>query len=161
MSTPTHYTTLQVPLEATLEELRVSYHRLALATHPDKKGGDVALFQAVQLAWETLSCPASRELYNGTLAQQGAHRIRPGGTPMHVIPSEEVKVGEWEERWCGEQGADGSSSGGKATNNRVTEWIHHCRCGDVYTLGGQERANKVDIVPCNGCSLVVKVVYEE
>jgi diphthamide biosynthesis protein 4 len=155
-SHPTHYTTLEVPLDATLEELRASYHRLALATHPDKKGGDVALFQAVQLAWETLSCPASRDLYNGTLAQQqGARHSRPGGTPMHIIPSEEVKVGEWVERWGGEQGVS------SASGTKVQEWIHHCRCGDVYTLGGQERANKVDIVPCNGCSLVVKVLYEE
>ncbi|KAF0774844.1 hypothetical protein AaE_001455, partial [Aphanomyces astaci] len=34
-----------------------------------------------------------------------------------------------------------------------------CRCGEYYVLTEDEVEDLVDIVPCDGCSLVIRVEY--
>lgn len=51
-----HYQTLGVAKNATPEDIKKAYRRLAAIHHPDK-GGDTAEFQKVQAAYETLSDP--------------------------------------------------------------------------------------------------------
>jgi len=65
-----YYETLDVPDTADASVIHAAYKRRALATHPDK-GGDVAEFQRVLDAFQTLSDGARRELYNRQLLEQG------------------------------------------------------------------------------------------
>ena len=63
-----HYQTLGVAKNATPEEIKKAYRRLASIHHPDK-GGDTAMFQNIQTAYDenigcfTLSTPALKGCY--------------------------------------------------------------------------------------------------
>jgi len=61
-----HYETLGVSQTATPEELKSAFRKLAKQHHPDV-GGDVAKFQAINEAYNTLSDPNSRAHYDHTL----------------------------------------------------------------------------------------------
>ena len=50
--------------EATIEEIKESYRRLAHRWHPDKKGGRVEKFQMIQKAYLTLGNKLRRETYD-------------------------------------------------------------------------------------------------
>lgn len=58
-----HYATLGVAKNATPEDIKKAYRRLAAIHHPDK-GGDTAEFQKVQAAYETLSDPQKKQQYD-------------------------------------------------------------------------------------------------
>lgn len=59
-----HYETLGVTKDTTAEEIKKAYRKLASKHHPDKEGGDTALFQDIQVAYETLSDPQKRAQYD-------------------------------------------------------------------------------------------------
>lgn len=58
-----HYETLGVQPNATPDEIKKAYRKLASTHHPDK-GGSTATFQAIQAAYETLSDPAKRQQFD-------------------------------------------------------------------------------------------------
>jgi curved DNA-binding protein len=58
-----YYEILGVSEQATPEEIKKSYRKLAAQHHPDK-GGDTAKFQDISRAYETLSDPAKRQEYD-------------------------------------------------------------------------------------------------
>ena len=60
---PDHYQTLGVSRTASPEEIKRAYRRLASQHHPDK-GGDTQQFQAIQQAYDVLSDPAQRKVYD-------------------------------------------------------------------------------------------------
>ncbi|MEJ3405151.1 DnaJ domain-containing protein [Rathayibacter sp. YIM 133350] len=60
-STP--YEVLGVRASATEDELKRAFRRLLRETHPDR-GGDVARFHAVQIAWEQVGTPTARAAYD-------------------------------------------------------------------------------------------------
>ena len=70
-----HYQTLGVAKNATPDELKKAYRRLASIHHPDK-GGDTAQFQKIQVAYDTLSDPQKRQQYENPQPQGF-----PGGFP--------------------------------------------------------------------------------
>jgi curved DNA-binding protein CbpA len=49
-----HYEALMLPRSATLAEVRTSWKKLIVKTHPDKNGGDDEMFQRVQGAYEAI-----------------------------------------------------------------------------------------------------------
>ena len=59
MNQPTnHYETLGLSRAASQKEIKSAYKKLAQQNHPDKAGaGNVALFQAINTAYQTLSDP--------------------------------------------------------------------------------------------------------
>lgn len=57
------YAELGVRPDTHLADLQSAYRRAALTAHPDK-GGSAAAFQRLTVAFEVLSCPATRELYD-------------------------------------------------------------------------------------------------
>lgn len=61
----TLYEILGVRPEATGDEIRKAYRRLAQQHHPDK-GGDASLFCEIQKAYEVLSSPSLRAEYDAT-----------------------------------------------------------------------------------------------
>ena len=72
-----HYNTLGVAKNATPDEIKKAYRKLASQHHPDK-GGDKAKFQDIQAAYDTLSSPEKRQQYDNPMPQ-GFHSQ--GGMP--------------------------------------------------------------------------------
>lgn len=70
------YRVLAVASDASREEIKKAYYKLALQLHPDRKGGcqedTTAAFQRVGQAYEVLSDPARRALYDQTGVIEGA-----------------------------------------------------------------------------------------
>lgn len=57
------YARLNLTRSATADEVRGAWRRVARATHPDQ-GGDLASFQGAKEAWDTLSDPGARAIYD-------------------------------------------------------------------------------------------------
>lgn len=59
-----HYETLNVSPNATIEEIKKSYRKLAKQYHPDTNGGDDAQFKKIAEAYEVLGDPNSKKSYD-------------------------------------------------------------------------------------------------
>ena len=72
-----HYKTLGVPRDASQDDIKKAFRKLAMTHHPDK-GGDPAEFQKINEAYNTLSDPDKRFQYDNPHARPnfGQH---PGG----------------------------------------------------------------------------------
>ena len=66
-----HYDVLGVAKNATTDEIKRAYRKLASQHHPDK-GGDTARFQQVQSAYAVLSDPQQRQEYDNPTTNQFA-----------------------------------------------------------------------------------------
>lgn len=62
-----HYTVLGIDKNATLEDIKKAYKKLALQYHPDKNGGDSQLFKRINEAYQILSDPTKRQDYDNSL----------------------------------------------------------------------------------------------
>jgi curved DNA-binding protein CbpA len=65
-----HYELLGVPVQATQDQIKSSYRRLALRYHPDKTGGDARYdeqFKRITAAYNVLSDPEKRRQYDHRL----------------------------------------------------------------------------------------------
>jgi DnaJ-class molecular chaperone len=78
-----HYQTLGVNKNATPEEIKRAYRKLASSNHPDK-GGDTAVFQKIQNAYDVLSDPQKREQYDSPGVQGFSGFNGPGGFHFNV-----------------------------------------------------------------------------
>ena len=58
-----YYEIFEVNKDASAQEIRKAYRKLAIKLHPDK-GGDPAKFQELQNAYEVLSDPKKTEIYD-------------------------------------------------------------------------------------------------
>lgn len=65
-----HYSTLGVNRNASQDEIKRAFRKLASQHHPDK-GGDTAKFQAIQAAYDVLGDPAKRQAYDNPQPQFG------------------------------------------------------------------------------------------
>jgi len=63
-----HYQTLGVARNATPDDIKRAYRKLASKHHPDR-GGDTATFQTIQTAYDTLSDPSKRQQYDNPQPQ--------------------------------------------------------------------------------------------
>lgn len=82
----THYATLGVGENATPEEIKKAYRKLASQHHPDK-GGDTAKFQEIEAAYRVLSDPAQREQYDHQRRNPGGFRFNVNGQDVHGMPN--------------------------------------------------------------------------
>ena len=80
---PDYYSILAVRPDASPEEIRAAYRRLAKRLHPDV-GGESVTFHAVQEAYDALSDPAGRRAYD---AQRSRELRSP--RPVRVMSREE------------------------------------------------------------------------
>jgi DnaJ-class molecular chaperone len=74
-----HYSTLGVSKDASQDEIKRAFRRLASQHHPDK-GGDTQKFQEIQAAYDTLSDPDKRSAYDNPAPQFGQ------GFPQQGMP---------------------------------------------------------------------------
>lgn len=58
------YEVLGISREATIEEVKKSYRKLAMVHHPDKPGGNTDKFKEIQTAYEILSDPEKRQNFD-------------------------------------------------------------------------------------------------
>ena len=79
------YTILEIPQNASPEDIKKSYRRLSLKYHPDKTQGNPALtekFQKINDAYETLGCQEKRYEYDNMNARMPSGM--PPGMPSGV-----------------------------------------------------------------------------
>ena len=74
---PTHYDALQLPRDASADDVRAAYRRLAREHHPDRAGADGDAMARVNQAYEVLSDPDRRARYDQQLDNRPPPR-RPG-----------------------------------------------------------------------------------
>lgn len=76
-----YYDTLGVSKDATFDQIKKAYRKLALKNHPDK-GGDPEKFKEITQAHDTLSNKDKRELYD-QYGEEGAKQGGGGGMGGH------------------------------------------------------------------------------
>ncbi|GGG82797.1 J domain-containing protein [Paenibacillus radicis (ex Gao et al. 2016)] len=77
----TYYDLLEIPRQATPDQIKQAYRKLAKRHHPDANGGSREAekrFKEVQEAYETLGDPGKRSAYDEQLSA-GTHRASGGG----------------------------------------------------------------------------------
>lgn len=84
MSQKDYYSLLNVSRNATGDEIKTAYRKLAMKLHPDKNPGDKKSeekFKEISAAYDTLSDPKKREMYDqfGHAGAQGGFGGGPGG----------------------------------------------------------------------------------
>lgn len=67
-----YYEILGVPHNASQEEIKAAFNRLAFKYHPDRPGGDEKKFKEINEAFSVLSDPKSRAQYDAALSGVGA-----------------------------------------------------------------------------------------
>lgn len=72
----TLYEVLKVKQNATTEQIRISYRALVKVAHPDA-GGSTQHFLAIQSAYEVLSDPLKRSIYDQQLHWTKQHQANP------------------------------------------------------------------------------------
>ncbi|TYZ58988.1 hypothetical protein PybrP1_002140 [[Pythium] brassicae (nom. inval.)] len=140
----THYERLGVHPTSSADEIRRAYHRAARQLHPDKRSdaADDAAFVTVQAAYETLRDPALRAAYDSECLRAAVVRRR---DTEDVRVADTVRTVEMTQQTL----EDGD-----------VLFSLRCRCGDAYEVSEDELLDGVDVVPCTGCSLNIRVVLE-
>jgi len=84
-----YYQTLGVAKNATPDDIKKAYRKLASQHHPDK-GGDTVRFQEIRTAYDTCSDPAKREQYDSPMPQgmPGGFHFNANGFDLNEIFSQ-------------------------------------------------------------------------
>ncbi len=83
------YAVLNIPRDANPAQIRGSFHRLSLRFHPDKASESSTIFPRIQRAYEVLSSPESRKMYD-MYGESGLQKVT-----VHAGKSLDK---EWEEK---------------------------------------------------------------
>jgi len=87
-----YYEILNVSKNASTDEIKTQYKKLALKHHPDKRGGDPEVFKQISEAYQTLSDPEKKQEYDNpnSFSQQmsgGTHFYNPHRQTHFVDPN--------------------------------------------------------------------------
>ncbi len=86
-----YYAILNVPVTATLPEIKRAYRKLAMQHHPDKTNDDpysLASFNEIKEAYETLTSPQKKQLYLNERWLAHAHQLKEkteAVTPVSIL----------------------------------------------------------------------------
>ena len=78
-----YYEILNVSKDASVDEIKKQYKKLALKHHPDR-GGDPEMFKKISEAYQTLSDPEKKEEYDNPNPFPGKCRVAPIFTILPV-----------------------------------------------------------------------------
>ena len=91
MSKRDYYEVLGIGKDASADEIKKAFRRLAVQHHPDKEGGDEAKFKEVNEAYEVLKDPSKRQRYDQFgHAGVGGASSGPGGDPFGGFNSQNI-----------------------------------------------------------------------
>ncbi|EGZ26511.1 hypothetical protein PHYSODRAFT_308312 [Phytophthora sojae] len=144
------YEVLGLAATCSADDVRRAYHQAARRYHPDKRANDLNAedeqqFLRVQEAYETLRSAELRRQYDAKLQQDELVRKREEEV---VVVSDEVPLADMQREVLPGEGGD---------EDEVL-FTHQCRCGDLYEITEEELQDGVDVVPCTGCSLHIRVL---
>jgi curved DNA-binding protein CbpA len=104
-----YYLVLGVSSDATLDDIKEAYRRLAKEFHPDYYGENQTPFLAVQEAYSVLSDPEKRESHDRSMINEKKQlrqirpesliRQRPGRYVEPLIPGQEDMMGPAQTLW--------------------------------------------------------------
>ncbi len=177
-----YYSILGVNKNATADELKKAYRKLAHAHHPDKKTGDEAKFKEINEAYSTLSDPAKRQQYDqfgqtfsggssGSRGQgfggfdfggfsQGTGGFNFGGANMEDLFSDLFTGGARRERSGrgGDIQVDVTISFREMVSGvrRTIEYRSYVRCPDCQGSGGAPGAHEKTCPDCHGKGSIMR-----
>ncbi|KZT10131.1 DnaJ-domain-containing protein [Laetiporus sulphureus 93-53] len=141
---PDYYFILSTSPSASADEIKLAYHQALLRFHPDKAKRsthseaaptiDIGLLKA---AYETLTDPNTRSIYDSSSAQKNATHIGP--RPAQVISLEDFE---------------------QPSDEGPLRWTYGCRCGGLYVITEDDMEAGQHLVGCISCSEVLWVGYE-
>jgi len=150
-----YYTMLELGRDASLEEVKKAYRKLALQYHPDRNPGDKAAeekFKACTEAYEVLSDPQKRQIYDqygeaGLRGQQGFHHYEDLGDALSAFMRDFGGMGGFENLFSGGRRSGGASrAAGQNLQVRVTLSLAEIATGTQKKLRVKRRA------ACETCS---------
>jgi curved DNA-binding protein CbpA len=104
-----YYVILGVEPDASPDQIKAAYRQKAKQLHPDHYEGSSEPFRDVQEAYEALSDPARRELYDAEQARERRTRVAPRRAPQEPLRSRRCPV---EPLVPGARGTSGAPSAG-------------------------------------------------
>src|SRR3954470_14681325 len=103
MSQKNYYQLLHVTPQATAQEIKAAYRKLAFKYHPDRNKGNTlteAVLKEINEAYRVLSNPEKRRFYNASIAINSFHSKHKRPTPItsHAILQNAIKLKMYVER---------------------------------------------------------------
>lgn len=80
-----YYSILGIPRNASSEEIKKAYRKLAMANHPDRPDGNEEKFKKISEAYDTLIDPNKRNQYDNPQPQYNFNTSNMGGQPFEDI----------------------------------------------------------------------------
>jgi diphthamide biosynthesis protein 4 len=145
------YALLCIPRDAPPLDIKQAYHRILLATHPDKQRREDASspldIGLLQQAYTTLINHTSRQAYDASLAAHEA-RLTSCPRPAQVVSLEEFSL------------AINVVTNAAVDVVEIERWTYSCRCGGMYYIDTQQLEDDQHLIGCDSCSEVIWVGYE-
>jgi len=138
----THYEVLGVDSKATAEDIKRAYRKLVRVHHPDR-GGDSSIFVKVQEAYDTLSSPGKRIVYDRSLE----FNIRSGSGSSSSSASSESEWRDSDEYYAARGWADDEEDDGYYNSHDMSdEEYDRVHFGADYDYFGESDAAYNEII---------------
>jgi DnaJ family protein A protein 2 len=133
VNTQEFYDILGVPKDAAQDDIKKAYKKKVIKAHPDK-GGDIEEFKKLQAAYEVLSQPEKREIYD----KYGIEGLRDGGG---MDPFEGLFGGLFGGGRGGDKKAQKNSRKVKPTVEDVQVTLEEVFAGKLHTISFERQRN--------------------